>query len=79
MEEDKDVYEDEFLEEAMEADEIDDLEEGFMKGYDDEEALVKCAKCKRLVAEANAVEKEIKSETYIFCSPQCAKNFKKKK
>ena len=79
MEEDKDVYEDEFLEEAMEADEINDLEEGFMKGYDDEEELVKCAKCKRLVTEANAIEKEINNETYVFCSQQCAKTFKKKK
>ena len=77
--EDDDIYGEEGLEEAMEADEIDDVEEGFMKGYDDEGDLMKCAKCKRLVSEETAVEKEVNNETYIFCSPQCAKNFKKKK
>jgi len=79
MEEDKDIYDEEVLEEELEADEIDDIEEGFMKGYDDEEDLMKCAKCKRLVSEENGVEREINNENYVFCSQNCAKLFRKKK
>jgi len=74
-----DIYEDQGLEEAKESDEIDDLEEGFMKGYDDEEELLRCKKCKRVVSENNAVEREINHETVIFCSEKCAKAYKKKK
>ena len=35
--EEDDIYDDEFVEELREDDEISDVEEGFMKGYNDEE------------------------------------------
>lgn len=69
----KDVYEDEDLEELREDDEVDDWEEGFMEGAKGKGGLANCAHCdKPLPAKAKVVEKVIDDERFFFCSPQCA-------
>lgn len=62
---------------AMEADEIDDVEEGFMKGYEQGEKMAKCALCKKPIYD-EAIEKDFDDETYRFCSQHCLDEFEKK-
>ncbi|MBI2671149.1 hypothetical protein HYX18_04205 [Candidatus Woesearchaeota archaeon] len=77
-EEEDSIYGDEYLEEASEDDEIDELEEGFMKGYDEEDTEV-CNKCgKVLIGYEDTVEIEFGKKTYKFCSQRCAEKFRKK-
>lgn len=76
--EEEDIYDEEVDEELEEADEIDELEEGFMKGYNEDIDPTKCANCKRTLKSENVVEEEIKGGTYYFCSEKCATNFKHK-
>ena len=73
-----DIYDDDYLEEAVEDDEIDELEEGFMEGYKKEDSEL-CALCKHvLVSAEETIELEIKDQIYKFCSEYCAEKFKKK-
>ncbi|MDD5133280.1 MAG: hypothetical protein PHD81_01830 [Candidatus Nanoarchaeia archaeon] len=69
--------EDESLEEE---DEIDEVEEGVMEGFDEDIKSVKCAFChKILTADDKPIEEEIKDVVYQFCSEDHAFKFKKKK
>ena len=61
----------------MEADEIDELEEGFMKGYEGGDRMAKCALCKKPLKQ-NFVEQELNGETYRFCSEEHADAFIRK-
>lgn len=54
--------------------EEDDLVEGFMKGYSDEEKVVECAECGGAIKE-NRLSKDFDGETYTFCSEVCAEEF----
>ncbi len=58
------------LEEGLET-----SEEGFLKGYSDEEEVGECAECGSAVNEENRVEKEVDGETLTFCSSSCAEEF----
>lgn len=62
---------------AMEADEIDEIEEGFMKGYEEGEKMAKCALCKKPL-ERDIIEKDFNDETYRFCSQYCLDEFERK-
>lgn len=77
-EEDKEleVYDEEAREDLEESDEIDELEEGFMEGYENDN-LAECASCKKILEE-ESVEKEIDGELYRFCSEKCVQIFEKK-
>ena len=73
-----DIYEDAGMEEALEEEEIDDLEEGFMRGYE-EEGISICPVCKKIVEDFDDVaEVEYERKTLSFCSERCASKFRKK-
>ena len=76
-EKDDDIYSDpeELLEDE---DELDDVDEGFMKGYNDSETVVKCANCKKII-EDNTVEEEFDDELLKFCSQECLNHYEEKK
>jgi len=57
-------------------DEITDVDEGFMKGYEEGEKMAICQFCKK-VLEDEVVERDFDGETYRFCSEQCADKFTK--
>lgn len=80
--EEKDVEENVYSEagrkELMEdEDEITDLDEGFMKGYDEGSKMAKCPVCNK-VLEDDFIEREIDGEMYRFCSEEHAEKFAKK-
>ena len=75
-----DIYSDEGREELIdEEDEITDIDEGFMKGYDEEEKTAECQSCGALLINENIVEEEIGDQMYRFCSSECATEFEAKK
>ena len=75
-----DIYSDAGREELMEnEDEITDIDEGFMKGYEEEEKIAECKNCGALLVNEKVVEEEIGDETFMFCSSQCASEFEIKK
>ena len=76
-EEEEDLYTEGGTEEAMEADEIDELEEGFMKGYEGGDRLAKCALCKKPLQQT-FVEEELNGDMYRFCSEEHADAFIRK-
>lgn len=77
VDQDNNIYDDNQAESMEEQDEIDEVEEGFMKGYEEGEKIAKCAQCKK-VLEDNIVESEINGDTFRFCSEECAEKFRKK-
>ncbi|MBI2572508.1 hypothetical protein HYV86_01500 [Candidatus Woesearchaeota archaeon] len=60
---------------SVEEDEISSQEDGFMRGYNDEEVSKECAECGAAVQEEKAILKEIEGENYTFCSRTCAQDF----
>lgn len=71
------VYEEEERDELEEEDEITPTEEAFMEGYEEEEKVAECAKCRKPLLEMKgAVERELKGRHYRFCSEKCAKTYK---
>ncbi|MEK6974169.1 MAG: hypothetical protein AABW41_02970 [Nanoarchaeota archaeon] len=76
-EEEDSIYSDNYLEEATEDDEIDELEEGFMKGYDEDNEEI-CSNCGKVLTGYDTVEIEQGKKTYKFCSERCAEKFRKK-
>ena len=75
-EKDEDVYNETSSEILEENDEISDLEEGFVEGY--QEDLSKCALCGKIIKSDEPVELEIKGGHYMFCSSEHAEAFKRK-
>jgi len=71
------IYSEEGREEQLEDDEIDDVEQGFMQGYEQGDRLAKCALCKKILSD-RYVEEEIDGETYHFCCENHAELFIKK-
>src|SRR3989338_7865775 len=76
-EDEEDLYSEEGREEAMEDDEVDELEEGFMKGYEGGDKLAKCALCKKPLKQ-NFIEEELHGELHRFCSEEHADAFIRK-
>ncbi len=74
---DDEPYSQDALAEAVEEDEIDDIEEGFMEGYEEGERAAKCALCKKLL-DADFIEEEIEGKVYRFCSETHAEAFSRK-
>ncbi|MEK6900691.1 MAG: hypothetical protein AABX05_06195 [Nanoarchaeota archaeon] len=58
------------LEEGLET-----SEEGFLRGYSDEEETRECAECGSAVEEETKIEKEVEGEVLSFCSKSCAEEF----
>ncbi len=66
------IYSEEGREELMEdEDEITDLDEGFMQGYEEGEKLSECCNCGKVLKD-KTVEEEIDGELLRFCSSECA-------
>ena len=64
-------------EESLESDEIDEFEEGFIKGYKDKNTAT-CAMCGKVLLDAEeTIELEMNDETLRFCSERCAERFSK--
>ena len=55
--------------------EVDTPEEGFLKGYSEDEEVQECAECGGAVGEEKKVAKEIEGESYTFCSKHCKEEF----
>jgi YHS domain-containing protein len=54
--------------------------EGVQQGFDEDERLVTCAYCKKIILEKDeAIEKTIDGKQYLFCSQSCCDNFKAEK
>lgn len=75
-EETEDIYTDEGREKAEESDEITDVEEGFMEGYEEDEDAAKCSNCKKILEE-DFLEEEFHGELLKFCSDKCAREYEK--
>lgn len=70
------IYSEEEREDLIEdEDEITDIDEGFMKGYNESSSKQKCASCKVKLDGHEVIEKEIKGKTYRFCSHHCLTEF----
>ncbi|MAF50829.1 MAG: hypothetical protein CMH64_01935 [Nanoarchaeota archaeon] len=63
----EDIYTEEGRELAEEGDEITNVEEGFMEGYEGGEASAKCKNCKKVLKE-DFIESEVNGEVIKFCS-----------
>ncbi|MBI2112829.1 hypothetical protein HYT52_04800 [Candidatus Woesearchaeota archaeon] len=68
---DKDATEEQMVESGG----LDSSEEGFLKGYSEDEDVDECAECGSACPEDKKVVKEFDGESYSFCSKQCAKEF----
>lgn len=72
-EQDKEPYDDEGLESLRDDDEIEDWEEGFMRGARGAGHMATCAHCdKVLQSKSKTIERAIHGELMSFCSPACA-------
>jgi len=73
----EEVYSEAGREDMMEdEDEITDLDEGFMKGYDEGTKMTKCLVCGKIL-EKDFVERDIDDETYRFCCEEHAEKYVK--
>lgn len=72
----EEVYSEAGREELEEEDEITDLDEGFMKGYDEGAKMAKCPVCNKVI-EKDFVERDIDDETYRFCCEEHAEKYVK--
>jgi hypothetical protein len=72
----EDIYTCAGREVAEENDEITELEEGFMEGYEDDEDAAKCSNCKKILEE-DFSEGEFHGELLKFCSDKCVMEYEK--
>ncbi len=73
-EEIEDIYSENYNQTLEEGDGIDEAEEGFMQGYNEEELAAECASCGK-VLKIKFIEEKITNKTYRFCSQGCANKF----
>lgn len=76
----EDIYSDSGPEDLLdEEDEIDDIDEAFMKGYNADEKVIRCANCRKILEPEQAVEESFDEETLRFCSTDCANQYEEKR
>ena len=68
-----DVYDEDALADEVEDDEIDALEEGFMKGYD-KESMLRCDQCGQELGDSFK-RLEVEGTLNRFCSKKCLEEF----
>lgn len=73
----EDLYTEEGRGVAEDEDEITNVEEGFMEGYDEDELAAKCANCKKILAD-EYFEEEFSEGLLKFCSDICVRKYEKK-
>ena len=76
-EESDDIYDEEVVEKLSEEDEMHPEEAGFMEGYDEGDAVIKCANCGKLIDLDAAFEEKIGKKTHRFCSVNCSESFER--
>ena len=69
-----DVYSENYNQELEEGDGIDEAEEGFMQGYNEEELAAECANCKKVLSD-KFIEDNSGNKNYRFCSRRCVNEF----
>ena len=69
-----DVYSENFNEELEESDEINESEQAFMHGYNEENSNLECANCRNIL-DKYVIEHEINDKLCKFCSKKCLKQF----
>lgn len=62
-----------FAEEEKVIDE--EADEGFMKGYEEDEEVEECAECGSAIKKEKKISLTIEGEEYNFCSDFCSKEF----
>jgi len=77
LDEEKDVYTEEGREELKEEDAIDELEEGFLEGYEND--LAECSYCHQVLVDEDFVESEIDGKIMRFCCNACYEEYLKKR
>lgn len=76
--EEQEVYSEAGLEDLEEhEDEITEVDEGFMKGYNEGAKSAKCVACGKVLIR-DIIELEHNDQVYRFCSSECAEKFQKK-
>jgi ferredoxin len=55
---------------------MDSHEEGFMRGYEQEEEIVECEECGSACPEEKRITVEIQEEKHTFCSETCVQEYK---
>ena len=76
-EKEQNLYGEEAREEEGDGDEINEAEEGFMKGYDEDSNPTECSNC-HVILEDQVVEENINGTNYRFCSEDCARKYELK-
>lgn len=71
------ISSEESKEEVIEDDEVDGIEDGFMKGYEGGDKLAKCALCKKPLKQ-NFVEADINGDIHRFCTEDHADTYMRK-
>jgi len=54
---------------------MDSSEEGFVKGFSEEEEVEECLECGGAVNPEKKVVRKIEGDSHIFCSKDCAEEF----
>ncbi|MBU0470877.1 MAG: hypothetical protein KKA62_02905 [Nanoarchaeota archaeon] len=62
-------------EKVIEQEDLESSEEGFLRGYGEEDEVEECAECGSAVDEEKKVTKNIDGEDQVFCSTDCAEDF----
>jgi len=76
--EDYGVYSEPGREEAVDSDALTDVDEGFMKGYEEGERVSKCPVCHVVIGQ-DFIEREIDNHLYRFCSDKHVEVFLSKR
>ena len=77
-EKEQEVYSEAGLEDLEEhEDEITEVDEGFMKGYNEGAKSAKCVACGKVLGK-EVIELEHNDQIYRFCCSKCAEKFEKK-
>ena len=75
----EDVYTGEGRELLEEGDEISEIEEGFVEGYESsaEDGVSYCCECKKLLVGENFIEVDVGGKICRFCSESCAEKYRR--
>jgi len=72
-------FDEEEREDMLEDDEITNLEEGVLQGYEEGKTMDSCANCGQAIIDEDFVEEKIEGKIHRFCSTECADEFEERK
>ncbi len=70
-----DIYDEEGRDELEQNDEINEVEEGFVEGFEEGEHEAVCAECSSVLVGSDFIEETLDGKNYRFCSEECATAF----